>query len=149
MRGCGKRPHPSHLSWDFSDAYTAASLRCLFLWRTRKSTRKRLVERREPLARSDSSAIRRHPPESILSRKSFLPALGISIWLIELSFPIFIWPRKTRLLWLTLICLLHFGIGYAMGMPLFALVMIVLNVAAFGPAYDRRFPLDEERLGLR
>jgi len=29
---------------------------------------------------------------------------------------------------------MHFGIGFAMGMPLFAVVMIVLNVAAFGPA---------------
>ena len=62
-----------------------------------------------------------------------LPALGISVWLIELLYPALIWPQKTRFLWLALACLMHFGIGFAMGMHLFAAVMIVLNVAAFGP----------------
>ncbi len=74
------------------------------------------------------------PLDVVVSWKALLPALGISVWLIELCYPVLIWPRQTRLLWLGLICLMHFGIGFAMGMPLFAVVMIVMNVAAFGPA---------------
>ena len=74
------------------------------------------------------------PTEMVASWHAVLPALGISVWLIELLYPVLIWPRKTRLLWLVLICGMHFGIGFAMGMHLFAVVMIVLNVAAFGPA---------------
>jgi hypothetical protein len=35
--------------------------------------------------------------------------------------------------WLIGICSLHAGIGLAMGMHLFALVMISLNIAAFAP----------------
>lgn len=73
------------------------------------------------------------PPEMVATWQPFLPALGLGIWLIELSYPFLIWPQRTRLLWLSLTCLMHFGIGFAMGMHLFALVMIVLNVAAFGP----------------
>ena len=74
------------------------------------------------------------PPAMIARWQPLLPAFGISIWLLELSYPILIWPSRTRLLWLTLICAMHLGIGFTMGMPLFAAVMLVLNVAAFGPA---------------
>src|SRR5438046_2030326 len=35
------------------------------------------------------------------------------------------------------ICTMHVGIGITMGMYLFAFVMIVLNVAAFGPRLGR------------
>jgi hypothetical protein len=73
-------------------------------------------------------------PEVVVRFSWLLPALGIAIWLIEIAYPVFIWPQRTRLLWLTLICMMHFGIGLGMGMHLFAVVMIVLNVAAFGPA---------------
>jgi hypothetical protein len=73
------------------------------------------------------------PPQTVLFFEHFLPALGISVWIIELAYPLFIWPQKTRRLWLVLTCALHLGIALAMGMYLFALVMIVLNIAAFGP----------------
>ena len=63
--------------------------------------------------------------------KDLLPILGIAIWLLEITYPIFIWPRFTRQICLLLICAMHAGIGFGMGMPLFALVMIVLNLAAF------------------
>lgn len=73
------------------------------------------------------------PPELLLRWEALLPLLGVSIWLLELSYPLFIWFQKTRLIWLVAICAMHFGIGFAMGMHLFAVVMIVLNVAAFWP----------------
>jgi hypothetical protein len=71
-------------------------------------------------------------PDLLIRFKYALPILGISICLIELGYPFFIWFRKTRLFWLVCIVAMHVGIGLAMGMYLFALVMIVLNLAAFG-----------------
>jgi hypothetical protein len=71
-------------------------------------------------------------PDVIVRFKYALPILGISICLIELGYPVFIWIKKTRLFWLVCILAMHIGIGLAMGMYLFALVMIVLNLAAFG-----------------
>jgi hypothetical protein len=71
-------------------------------------------------------------PDILVQFKYALPILGISICLIELGYPFFIWIKKTRLLWLVCIFVMHAAIGLAMGMYLFALVMIVLNLAAFG-----------------
>ncbi|HMC25572.1 MAG TPA: HTTM domain-containing protein [Candidatus Udaeobacter sp.] len=71
-------------------------------------------------------------PDILVRFKYALPILGISICLIELGYPFFIWIKKTRLFWLVCILAIHGVIGLAMGMYLFALVMIVLNVAAFG-----------------
>ena len=52
---------------------------------------------------------------------------------------------KTRKIWLICIGAMHAGIGVTMGMYLFAL-MIVLNVAAFGPGVIRA---ESERISLR
>ena len=73
------------------------------------------------------------PPE-ILARWSYvLPILGILICTVETAYPLFIWLRRTRFIWLGLVIAMHLAIGITMGMYLFALVMIVLNLAAFGP----------------
>jgi hypothetical protein len=74
------------------------------------------------------------PTETVASWAPVLPAIGISAWLIEILYPVLIWPQKTRRIWLLLICFMHLGIGLLMGMHLFCLVMIVLNLAAFGPS---------------
>ena|GEM_PF-391276 len=83
-------------------------------------------------------------PDILVRFKYALPILGISICLIELGYPFFIWIRKTRLFWLVCILAMHTVIGLAMGMYLFALVMIVLNVAAFGIGMSKRQPLPSE-----
>lgn len=72
-------------------------------------------------------------PELLVKWKYLLPVAGISIWVLEIGYPFFIWSRRTRMFWLVCICALHVGIGLTMGMYLFALVMIVLNIAAFAP----------------
>jgi hypothetical protein len=72
------------------------------------------------------------PPEVLIRFKYLLPLLGISICLLEVSYPIFVWIRKTRLIWLVCIVAMHAAIGLLMGLYLFALVMIVMNIAAFG-----------------
>ena len=71
-------------------------------------------------------------PDILVRFKYALPILGLSICLIEIGYPVFIWMKKTRFLWLVCISAMHAAIGLMMGMYLFALVMIVLNLASFG-----------------
>lgn len=71
-------------------------------------------------------------PEILVGFKYALPILGISICLIEVGYPVFIWMKKTRFLWLVYILAMHAAIGLLMGMYLFALGMVALNLAAFG-----------------
>ena len=84
------------------------------------------------------------PPEILVKWKYALPILGISICIIEIGYPLFIWLGRTRLLWLSAVIAMHFAIGVTMGMYLFALVMIVLNLAAFGPGVFDSNPSREE-----
>jgi hypothetical protein len=72
-------------------------------------------------------------PEILIRLKYLFPVAGIAICLLEISYPVFIWNRRTRRIWLMCICAMHVAIGLTMGMYLFASIMIVLNVAAFGP----------------
>ena len=72
------------------------------------------------------------PPDVLVRFKYALPVLGIAICLLEVSYPIFIWIKRTRLIWLVCILAMHAAIGLLMGLYLFALVMIVMNIAAFG-----------------
>jgi hypothetical protein len=74
------------------------------------------------------------PPEILVRWKLLFPIIGIAICVIETGYPVFMWLRKTRFLWLVAVFLMHASIGVMMGMYLFASVMIVLNLAAFGPA---------------
>ena len=80
------------------------------------------------------------PPFDILSadwlahHSDLLVPAGIFVWVLELMYPVLIWNARTRTPWLALICAMHAAIALTMGMYLFGLVMIVLNLAAFGPA---------------
>jgi hypothetical protein len=74
-------------------------------------------------------------PEILVRWKSLFPVAGIFICLLEIGYPFFIWHSKTRKIWLIGICAMHVGIGLTMGMYLFAFIMIILNVAAFGPGF--------------
>jgi hypothetical protein len=78
-------------------------------------------------------------PDLLVHFKYALPLFGISICLLEVSYPVFIWIKKTRRVWLVCILAMHAAIGLMMGLYLFALVMIVMNLAAFGiPSTGRR-----------
>ena len=72
-------------------------------------------------------------PEILVRWKYVFPIAGVFICLLETAYPLFIWRGSTRKTWLICICAMHAGIGLAMGMYLFALIMIILNLAAFGP----------------
>jgi hypothetical protein len=78
------------------------------------------------------------PPEVLVHGEFFFPPVGALICLLEASYPFLVWSRRTRLPALLAICLMHLMIGLGMGMYLFALVMIVLNLAAFGPEFSFR-----------
>jgi hypothetical protein len=71
-------------------------------------------------------------PEILVRWNYLFPVAGIFVCILELGYPFFIWNDTTRKIWLISICGMHFAIGVTMGMYLFALIMIVLNVAAFG-----------------
>ena len=55
-----------------------------------------------------------------------------SIVVLELGYVVFIWPRRTRPLWVVGILMLHLGIGLVMGLWMFATIMIIMNIAGFG-----------------
>jgi hypothetical protein len=80
-------------------------------------------------------------PTLIARWRIILTPLGIAICLIETGYPFLIWPRQTRMIWLGSVLIMHAAIGLAMGMHLFALIMILLNVTAFAPmpAIVRRY----------
>ena len=79
------------------------------------------------------------PPFNVLSIdvvlhwRAILPLAGIVVCLLELTYPLLIWPLRTRFACLICIVALHIGIGLTMGMYLFSFTLIVLNLAAFGP----------------
>lgn len=75
------------------------------------------------------------PPEALISWKSLFPIMSISVCLLETGYPLFVWVRKTRAFWLLAVIAMHVAIGLAMGLYLFAFVMITLNLAAFGPEF--------------
>jgi hypothetical protein len=76
-------------------------------------------------------------PEFLVTWKYLFPLAGILICLLEFGYPFFIWSSQTRKIWLLGVCTMHAVIAVAMGMYLFSLVMIVLNLAAFGPGLIR------------
>jgi hypothetical protein len=76
-------------------------------------------------------------PEILATWKYLFPLAGILICLLEFGYPFFIWSTRTRKLWLFGVCTMHAVIAVAMGMYLFSLVMIVLNLVAFGPGLVR------------
>jgi uncharacterized membrane protein YphA (DoxX/SURF4 family) len=83
-------------------------------------------------------------PEILVRWKYLFPLAGILILVLEFAYPFFIWSTRTRKVWLSGVCAMHVAIGVTMGMYLFSLVMIILNVAAFGPGLFR-----EERKPIR
>jgi hypothetical protein len=76
-------------------------------------------------------------PEILVTFKYVFPFAGILVCLLEFGYPFFIWNTRTRGTWLLGICAMHIAIAVTMGMYLFSLVMIVLNLAGFGAGVFR------------
>lgn len=58
--------------------------------------------------------------------------LGIFVVIVEVMYAVMIWPKFSRKIWLTAIVLLHLGIAIFMGLSLFSMIMIWMNLACFG-----------------
>src|SRR4029077_7664675 len=72
----------------------------------------------------------------MLRRWNFmLPIAGVLICLLETAYPFLIWNRRAQASCLICVCAMHVMIGLTMGMYQFALIMIMLNLAAFGPGF--------------
>lgn len=77
---------------------------------------------------------------SWLASVSWLPMIiGWGALIIEIGYIFFIWHSKTRPIWLVMTISLHLGIGLFLGLWLFAFMMIILNVSAFGWDYIEAF----------
>ena len=72
-------------------------------------------------------------PNLLLNFTWALLPLGIGVCLLETGYPVFVWLNWTRRPWLIAILGMHVAIALTMGLYLFSLIMIILNVAAFGP----------------
>ena len=77
-------------------------------------------------------------PEILVRWKYLFPVAGIFICVLGIRISVFYLEQQDRKIWLFGICAMHVGIGVTMGMYLFSLVMIILNVAAFGPGLVSR-----------
>lgn len=58
--------------------------------------------------------------------------LGGLVLVVEIGYPVFIWPRRTRRAWIAAVVALHAGIALFMGLHVFGAAMIVFTVAMFG-----------------
>lgn len=58
--------------------------------------------------------------------------MGWLVLVIEVGYPLFIWPRRTRRLWVAAVAGMHAGIAVFMGLHVFGALMIVLTVTLFG-----------------
>lgn len=76
----------------------------------------------------DFTWLARYPSLAVLA--------GWSVLVVEIGYPLFIWPRRTRRPMIAAVTAMHAGIGVFMGLHLFAALMIVLTVALFGVRAD-------------
>jgi hypothetical protein len=68
---------------------------------------------------------------------------GLAALFLELGYCVFIWPARTRRLWVAAIVALHLGIGLFLGLGLFAALMCVLTLALFGVSPEPRSAPDQ------
>ncbi|PHI19604.1 hypothetical protein CEQ90_12065 [Lewinellaceae bacterium SD302] len=68
----------------------------------------------------------------IFDYKIIYVLLGVSTIFVELLYPIAIWFKKTRKIWLLLTLGMHLFIGMVLELYFFATVMMLFNVVAFG-----------------
>ena len=63
----------------------------------------------------------------------FIPVVaGWLVLITEALYPVFIWLPATRKWFLTAIIVMHFCIGFIMGLYFFSTIMVIMNLAAFG-----------------
>lgn len=58
-------------------------------------------------------------------------AIGLGTIIVELFYPLFMWNKKTRKLWLSLVIMMHISILISLNLFFFATLMILLNISCF------------------
>jgi hypothetical protein len=67
-----------------------------------------------------------------LARWAFIPMLaGWATLVVEIGYPVLIWPRRTRTVWFVATSGLHAGLAVFMGLVFFSSVMILLSACLF------------------
>ncbi|MGK6353404.1 hypothetical protein [Parapedobacter sp. DT-150] len=85
------------------------------------------------------------PDIAFLGRYPLLvAALGWSVILLELAYPVGIWLRHTRRWWLWGILAMHAGIALFMGLYHFSAIMMLLNLCAFYFPYQKAGATSEQ-----
>ncbi|XXX72453.1 HTTM domain-containing protein [Sorangium sp. So ce134] len=78
---------------------------------------------------------------SWLADHTWIPMIaGWLVVLIEVGYAFFIWPRRSRRVWVAAILALHVGIAVFMGLVVFGALMAALTLAAFGVSADCAAP---------
>lgn len=65
-------------------------------------------------------------------------ALGWSTLLVEIGYPVLIWPRRTRRAWVAVTIAMHAAIAAFLGLRIFGVMMALLTFAAFGVSAEPR-----------
>jgi uncharacterized membrane protein YphA (DoxX/SURF4 family) len=72
-----------------------------------------------------------------LAQVPFIPmAAGWAVLVIEIFYCIFIWPKKTRFIWIIATCFLHVGIAIFLRLHVFGLLMCVPTLTLFAFSAD-------------
>ncbi|SEM58086.1 Vitamin K-dependent gamma-carboxylase [bacterium A37T11] len=71
---------------------------------------------------------------------------GQSVFLLEVSYPLFIWLKPTRKYWLWGIVGLHLSIALFMGLYFFSAIMILLNLCTF--YYPYLMPANQKQISI-
>lgn len=76
---------------------------------------------------------------SWLAQHTWIPRVaGWLVLLIEAGYAFFIWPRRSRRLWVAATVALHLGIAVFLGLVVFGALMAVLTLAVFGVSAEPR-----------
>lgn len=76
---------------------------------------------------------------SWLAHHPWIPMVaGWLVILVEAGYAFFIWPRRSRRIWVAATVALHVGIAIFMGLVVFGALMAVLTLAAFGVSAEPR-----------
>lgn len=78
---------------------------------------------------------------SFLASVPLVPmVIGWGVLVFEIGYPVLIWPRLTRGLWVALTVAMHAGIAMLLGLHVFGALMAVLTFAAFGVRAEPQRP---------
>ncbi|MGK3994356.1 HTTM domain-containing protein [Sorangium sp. So ce1024] len=74
-----------------------------------------------------------------LARHPWIPMIaGWIVLLIEIGYAFFIWPRRSRRVWVAATVALHLGIALFLGLVVFGALMAALTLAVFGVSAEPR-----------